>query len=89
MLHFGFMVEPCPSFLYQLDDDAANQAEHEEPNSSKTEAGIELTSFNMAEAAALTRNQWSRMFPDDPFFLPPDEAVEESHFRKDPNVNNL
>jgi hypothetical protein len=68
VLHFGFVVEPCPSFLYQLDDDAAKQSKHEEFNTPKNEAGMGMVSFKQAEAADYTKYQWSQMFPNDTFF---------------------
>jgi len=80
VLHFGFVVEPCPSFLYQLDDDAAKQSEHEESITPNDEAGMEMMSLNMEEAAALTKNQWSQMFQNDPFFYLPKKPPKKVIF---------
>ena len=60
-------MEPCPSFLYQLDDDEAKQS---------NKAGMEMVSFNQAEAAEFTKYQWSQMFLNDPFFSSPEDAEE-------------
>jgi hypothetical protein len=79
VLHFGFVVEPCPSFLYQLDDDSAKQS---------NKAGMEMVSFNQAEAAEFTKYQWSQMFLNDPFFSSPEDA-EECLYLKDTHVNKV
>jgi hypothetical protein len=71
VLHFGFVVEPCPSFLYQLDDDAAKQSKHEEFNTPKNEAGMGMVSFKQAEAADIPSTNGHRCFRMIPFFYLP------------------
>ncbi len=88
VLHFGFMVEPCPSFLYQLDDDTSKKSKHDEFNTPKNEAGIAVMLFNKAGGAEFTKNQWSQMFPNDPFFLSPEDA-DESLSLQDTNMNKV
>ena len=87
-LHFGFVVEPCPSFLYQLDDDEAKQSKHEEFDTPKNEAGMGMVSFKQAEAADYTKYQWSQKFLNDPFFSSPEDA-EECLYLKDTHVNKV
>jgi hypothetical protein len=90
LLQFGFVVEPRPSFAYQLDGDAVNQgSDHEESIMPKIETDGEMMSVEMAEAAAFTRKQWSRMFPSDPFFLSLEDDDEGCHFLNDPNVKKV
>ena len=90
LLHFEFVVEPCPSFVYQLDSDAANRrSEHEESIMPKDEADVKMLFVEMAEAAAFTKNEWSRMYPSDPFFLSLEDDDEGSHFLNYPKVNKV
>ncbi|KAL3816783.1 hypothetical protein ACHAXA_001521 [Cyclostephanos tholiformis] len=89
LLHFGFVVEPCPSFVYQLDGDAARQSEHEDFIRLNDEADVEMLSVELAEAAAFTKTQWSLMFRSDPFFLSLEGDDDESHVLNDPNANEV